>query len=114
MKFAVGYRPLSGQSFYQHLEPVLPAVAELYFAWPGQASGRSAVGVMRGYQDHTAQAILEDDLRRFHAAGVQLDLLFNSNCYGEYALSESLQNQVRSGLVALDRERPRNSAPARK
>lgn len=101
MKFAVGYRPFQGRSFVEHLGPALEHVAELYFAWPGMASGRSPVGVMRGYRDHDAQAILETDLRCCHAAGISLDLLLNSNCYGEYAISEHLQNQVRGVIEHL-------------
>jgi hypothetical protein len=76
------------------VQPLVGHIAEIYFAWPGMASGRAVVGSARGYGDYTALALLEEDLRRFHEAGVTLDLLCNSNCYGDYALSEHLQNEV--------------------
>jgi collagenase-like PrtC family protease len=98
MKFAVGYRPMGSPSFYERMEPVIEHIAELYFPWPGIASGRAPIGTMGGYGDYTVQAELEDDLRRFHASGVTLDLLFNSNCMGEYAISEHLRGQV-SGVI---------------
>lgn len=96
MKFAVGYRPMDETSFFDHVQSSIGQIAELYFPWPGQSSGRAAIGVTQGYAYYTMQGMLEDDLRRFHQAGVALDLLFNSNCYGDYALSQHLENQVGS------------------
>ncbi|MFW5857847.1 MAG: hypothetical protein ACOCX4_08215, partial [Planctomycetota bacterium] len=102
MRFAVGY-PLhrSPEPFADLVADYRDAVQEVYFAWPGLASGRSAGGRRRGAVDWTAQDRLEQDLRRLKKLGVALDLLFNANCYGERALSEHLQNEIGSTLDYL-------------
>jgi len=104
MKLAVGYQlaeegeePLVGV-----VRDYLPHVAEVYFAWPGMASGRAAVGVARGGVDWTAQRRLEDDLRALRGMGVGLDLLLNANCYGGRAVSAHLENEVGSLLEHLE------------
>jgi len=76
-------------------------VSEVYFAWPGQASGRAAVGVRRGYVDWRAQAEMEADLVELKKMGLSLNLLFNANCYGGRALSEHLEHEVASILDHL-------------
>ena len=48
------------------------------------------------------QVKTEDELRKIKALGVKLDLLFNANCYGEYALSEKLANTVISTIEYLN------------
>jgi collagenase-like PrtC family protease len=101
VKFAVGYQPMEEASFFDHVASSIDHIAELYFPWPGMSTGRAAIGSVRGYGYYDIQSILEADLRRFYQAGVSLDLLFNSNCYGEYALSEHLQNQVGSIIEHL-------------
>lgn len=106
MKFAVGYqlaedgeRPFVdvAREFREHL-------AEVYFPWLNMASGRAALTNRRGYVDWAGQRRLESDLRAFREMGLQLDLLFNANCYGRNAASQFLQNQVASVLEHLDRE----------
>ena len=62
-------------SFFDHVQSSIGQIAELYFPWPGQSSGRAAIGVTQGYAYYTMQGMLEDDLRRFHQAGVALELL---------------------------------------
>ena len=101
MTFAVGYRPMEETSFFDHVQSSIGHIAELYFSWPGQSSGRAAIGASHGYNYFAVQSILEADLRRFHQAGISLDLLFNSNCYGDYALSQHLENQVGSIIEHL-------------
>lgn len=99
MKFAIGYplrQPACG--FFACVEPLKHAVAELYFPWPGFASGRSSLGENGGYTDYTAQARLEEDLWAFRDAGIGLDLLLNANCYGEGALSLALEKKICSVL----------------
>ncbi|MCL1796529.1 MAG: hypothetical protein FWG37_06525 [Clostridia bacterium] len=99
MKFAIGY-PLrqTATHFFLSVRDLLPSIAELYFPWPGAPSGRSALGEDGGFIDYTAFGRLEEDLFAFRDAGVKLDLLFNSNCYGEEAISVALKQQVVSVL----------------
>ena len=54
-----------------------------------------------GGTDFTAQRRTEEELRTIKNMGVKLDLLFNGNCYGEYAISEKLANTVISTIEYL-------------
>lgn len=98
MKFAVGYQtPQNGERFSDLLADYLPHAAEVYFSWPGMASGRPDMAV----HDLGAQHRLEQELSALARAGVKLDLLFNANCYGENAVSEALRDEVLGVLEYL-------------
>ena len=82
---------------------IIPRIsAKCIFAWPGQASGRNALGSIRGRRNWDAQYLLEEDLRSFKKQGIKLDLLFNANCYGGRAVSQNLENEVLSIIEHLD------------
>lgn len=104
MKFSIGY-PLNpqGKSFFQSISPLISHVAEVYFAWPGTPSGRSAAGSDFGMIDYGATEALLEELARFREEKVKLALLFNGNCYGEDAMSRALECQVLSVLEYMDR-----------
>lgn len=104
MQFAVGYQQCEDERdpFVGIVADYREHVAEVYFSWVGQASGRAAVGKQRGLVDWTAQARLEEDLRACKALGLKLDLLFNANCYGGRAVSEALENEIGSTLAHLE------------
>ena len=103
MKYCVGFQLLDGEreSFSGIVEAYAPHISEVFFSWQDIASGRSAVATRHGYTDWSAQARMEEELRRIKALGIGLDLLFNGNCYGEYALSEKLANTVCSVIEHL-------------
>lgn len=91
MKFAAGYQtPRSGERFSDVIADYAPDIDEVYFSWPGLASGRPDTGS----GDWGAQQRLERELSALGRAGVKADLLFNGNCYGEDAVSEALQARV--------------------
>jgi hypothetical protein len=90
-----------GATFAQMVAPFAAHLGEVYFAWPGAASGRAPAGAQRGYVDWTVQARLEEDLVALRALGLSLDLLFNANCYGRLAVSQHLERQVGSVLDHL-------------
>lgn len=95
MKFIIGYQqPENGEEFLDIVNDYREHIAEVYFAWPGTASGRAALGNKRGLIDWTAQDSLTEDIYNLKKTGIKLDLLFNANCYGGRAASESLQNEV--------------------
>jgi hypothetical protein len=95
MDFMIGYQqPDNGEYFAEIVEDYKDRVAEVYFPWPGAASGRASLGRKRGAVDWNAQARLEDELVAIRKMGVALDLIFNANCYGAYAVSEHLENEV--------------------
>lgn len=95
MKFAIGYQqPENGEPFSNIVRDYREHIAEVYFPWTGMATGRAALGNIRGAIDWAAQEELEEQLRQFRAMGIKLDLLFNANCYGAYAVSCKLENEV--------------------
>ena len=77
----------------------LPRIKETFFAWPGVLSCRPA-------PDFTpdVRARLLDDLRWARAQGIELDTLFNCNCYGDHAISSELEDLVTRTLGEMDRE----------
>lgn len=103
MKFAIGYQePANGEEFHSIVEDYREHVAEVYFAWPGAASGRPALGKGGGLRDWGAQERLEGNLERIKASGVKLDLLLNATCYGGRAASEALESEILSVLERVE------------
>ena len=104
MKFAVGFqlhRP-GEESFSRLVAAYREHISEVFFSWQELPSGRGGVTASHGYTDWTAQSRTEEELKAIKAMGIKLDLLFNGNCYGAYALSEKLANTVCSVLEHLD------------
>ncbi len=103
MKFAVGYQETdTGEPFSAIVRDYREAVAEVYFPWPGCASGRAALGKVDGAIDWDAQSRLERELAEIRSMNVSLDLLFNANCYGGEAISSAFRNRIVSILDHLD------------
>ena len=77
----------------------LPRIRETFFAWPGVLSCRPA-------PDFTPElrARMVDDLRWARTNGIQLDTLFNCNCYGDIAISPELADFVGRMLREMDAE----------
>ena len=103
MRFAIGYQLPDEDtgSFVDIVREFRDHIAEVYFPWADQPSGRAPLNMRRGYTDWQAQEQLEQDLRAFRELGVGLDLLFNANCYGRHAVSQYLENEVLSVLDHL-------------
>ena len=103
MKFSVGFRLYDeeGEKFSRVVETYREHISEVFFAWQDIPSGRGNIATRRGYTDWSAQKRTEEELRAIHKMGIKLDLLFNGNCYGEYAVSEKLASTVISVLEYL-------------
>lgn len=103
MKFAVGFQlyDMAEEPFSHIVDTYKEHISEVFFAWQDTPSGRSAVATRHGFTDWSAQSRMEEELRAIKAMGIKLDLLFNGNCYGEYALSEKLANSVISVIQHL-------------
>ena len=101
---SIGYTiPGEGQlSFVELVKRYQNHIGEVYFAFPGAASGRSPLGEETGFVDYDAVYQLVEDLSGIAAMGVKLHLLFNAACYGEDALSVAHRNQVYSIMNYLD------------
>ena len=103
MKFAVGYQQTDiGEPFSGIVRDYREAIAEVYFPWPGTASGRASLGCVGGAVDWSAQTELEQELAAIRNMGVKLDLLFNANCYGAFAISSRFRNEIVSILSYLE------------
>jgi collagenase-like PrtC family protease len=102
MKYAVGYQLMDSRStFFDLCQPYLDSIAEIYFPWVYQPSGREVIGEDDFMLDYTAADRLIHDLRFFKKVGKKIDLLFNSNCYGADAVSKRLEGEVYSIIEYL-------------
>jgi len=103
MKFSVGFQLYrEGEEPFSHIvASYQERISEVFFAWQDFPTGRSNIATLHGYTDWTAQARTEEELRAIKSMGIKLDLLFNANCYGQYAISEKLANTVVSILEHL-------------
>jgi len=77
----------------------LPRIKEVFFAWPGVLSCRPAPEFTP-----SVRARLLEDLHWARRNGIELDTLFNCNCYGDHAISSELEKLVMDTLEAMDRE----------
>lgn len=95
---SVGYRPsTSGDDrFCDVIAPYAGRVAEVYFAWPGEPSGRPPTAP-------STQGQFENDLHALRRMGMQLNLLLNAACYGAEAGSTALAVHVETVLRACER-----------
>ena len=77
----------------------LGRIKETFFAWPGVTSCRPA-------PDFTPElrGRMIADLRWARANGIELDTLFNCNCYGDLAISPELAEFVGRTLGEMDAE----------
>ncbi len=96
-KYEIGYQPdRENFCFLEMIRYFQPQIDTVYFPWVNMPSGREALGNHRGTIEWNAQYQLEDTLRQIKAEGIKLNLLMNANCYGEYAVSQYLQNYLYS------------------
>lgn len=104
MKYSVGFQVYENgeEPFSQIVTTYREHISEVFFAWQDIATGRSAIATRHGYTDWSAQARAERELLAIKQMGIRLDLLFNGNCYGEYAISERLANTVSSVIEYLE------------
>jgi collagenase-like PrtC family protease len=104
MKFAIGYQLPEEKdevSVLDIIDEFGEHISEIYFPWADMPSGRAPILSRRGYVFWEGQQRMESELRQIKEKGIKLDLLLNANCYGRYAVSEYLQNQVVSVLDHL-------------
>ena len=99
MKFAAGFQYIdSGTLFCEMIADYQTHIGEVYFAFPGTASGRPDAGTPEECIEQ-----LEYELRAIRKMGIGLDLLLNGNCYGAYAVSEKFQHEIIAILKYLDK-----------
>jgi len=95
MRYAIGYQlPDAHDSIVDIVRDYREHVAEVYFAWPGDASARSPVGIYDEAAGEELTHAIVDELAEVHRVGVGLVLLFNANCYGDISMSRQLERRV--------------------
>ena len=98
MKFAVGYQYRNtGELFSEMLADYQQHLSEVYFAYPGFASGRPDHGAASA----NAAEQLEYELSRIRQMNIKLDLLLNGNCYGAWAISDRFYREIAQLLERL-------------
>lgn len=104
MKFSIGYyffdeneNPIS-----YILDKNIDKIEEVYFPWVNIETCRSSLNDTGGYIDWSAQERLEYDLVGIRKRNIKLNLLMNSNCYGEKSISEYLRKNVCSVIDRIE------------
>ena len=94
-KIAVGW--FDNMPFQHVCAPYLERLKEVFFAWPG-------VTASRPMDDWTAErrAQIISDLQWARENKVELDTIFNANCYGDIAMTEELADFVTEKLHDMD------------
>ena len=95
-KLAVGW--FDNASFRDICGRFLPRIKEVFFAWPGVAASRP----MAEWTDERRELLISD-LKWARANGVELDTIFNANCYGDISLTEKLADFVTDKLGEMDK-----------
>lgn len=99
-KYAVGYDIFPDISFVNMITPYLQTIKEIFFSWPGMISGRELKKNELSLEQEKKKIVA--DLQWCRAHGLQMDLLFNANCYGENAYGEELRYEVYGILDELE------------
>lgn len=101
IKYSVGFQ-LSDEPFSETVSCYRDCISEVFFSWQDIGSGRGTLATHHGYTDWTTQKRMERELTKIKEMGIKLDLLFNSNCYGAYSLSQKLAGTVISTIDYLN------------
>ena len=94
-KLAVGW--FDNMPFKDACAPHVERIKEVFFAWPGVAASRP----MDDWTDVRRERIVSD-LRWAKENGIELDTIFNANCYGDISMTETLADLVTEKLNEMD------------
>jgi hypothetical protein len=94
MKFSVGYQLRPSDDWVDAILARREHIAEVYFAWPGFANGRSDSSSAAGFAPWEAQERIGQDLTRIAHAEIPTNLLLNAMCYGAESQSRQLFNRI--------------------
>ena len=94
MKFSVGYQLRKDSDFIQKLITYKPHIYEVYFSWGDFPNGRNNQLKRDDMLPWEAQNKQMEDLKKLSDAGVELNLLFNANCYGSDSQSRAFFTKV--------------------
>ena len=106
LQFAVGYQLPGEMNRYDMVDLIgqyRKHISEVFFAMPGDASGRVPVGSRKGMSVEEANERLFADLDRLAAMNLPGVLLFNSSCYGGEYGAESLVKHVAKSIEEAEK-----------
>lgn len=107
MKFSIGYKlPDEFDSTPAIVKDYPGAISEVYFALPGEPSGRAPLGRNDGWERDEAWEAMRGDLAKLATMDVKLVLLFNSACYGVDAMSTALEQRIISSVANVEQVAP--------
>ena len=94
MKFSIGYQLCLGAEFLNKIIEYKEQIHEVYFSWGDFPNGRNNQIKHAGMLPWEAQSKQIEDLKKLSDAGIELNLLFNANCYGSDSQSRELFNKI--------------------
>lgn len=94
MKFTVGLQKQNTQEYIQTILQQKENIYEVYFSWGDFPNGRSSQLQDDCLSPWELQNQQMDTLRRLSDEGIELNLLFNANCYGKDSQSRSFFEKV--------------------
>jgi collagenase-like PrtC family protease len=101
-KYSLGYQLRDEEdSIVSIVRDYRADICEVYFALPGQPSGRAPLGFASGGNESKVDRIFTEELAELSHMGIDLVLLFNANCYGDKATSSELRDQVKRQIDEL-------------
>lgn len=92
---AVGW--FDNEPFREICEKYASRIKEVFFAWPGVTASRP----MAPWTPERRELIYAD-LAWCRSVGMELDAIFNANCYGDIAISTDLADHVTKMLYEMD------------
>ena len=101
MRFMIGYQMLPDDALLDLVLERREAVSEVYFAWPGFASGRGSSGRGDSLLTNELQNKLLSDLQRLSRGGIACNLLLNGHCYGRESLARVFYEKIGGGVDYL-------------
>ena len=94
MKYSVGYQLSNNTEFLNKIIEYKFHIYEVYFSWGDFPNGRNNQVKRADMLPWEAQSKQMDDLKRLSDAGIELNLLFNANCYGADSQSREFFNKI--------------------
>ncbi len=94
MKFSIGYQLSDNTAFLNKIIEHKSQIHEVYFSWGDFPNGRNNQIKRADMLPWEAQSKQMEDLKKLSNAGIELNLLFNANCYGADSQSREFFNKI--------------------
>jgi collagenase-like PrtC family protease len=89
LKYSVGYQLPDLYPFSDVIKDYSKDIHEVYFPWLDVPDGRGSSIIIKGEQEQ-----MEKELANIHDWGINLNLLWNANCYGDKAISREMEQHL--------------------